>query len=123
MVAAGIERRWPMPFQCSNDSYPSSFTGSGNAAPARSSLLTRPSSLRGETGRLAAPAFDLRGQASNGVNSSRSTQPALYAAFLYGANIPGGRQVTERSVEAALQPLQPSVTFAGALARRDSILL
>jgi hypothetical protein len=40
----------------------------------------------------------------------------LCAAFLYGANIPGGKYVTEKGIQSALRPLQPSVTFAGVVA-------
>ncbi len=50
-------------------------------------------------------------------------EAGLYAAFLYGANIPHGKKVTRRSIESALQRLQPSMAFSGIVGRPDSILL
>ena len=53
-----------------------------------------------------------------------NTEPNLYAAaFLYGANIPGGKSVTRESVRSALERCKPSVTFNGIVGRPDSILL
>jgi hypothetical protein len=47
----------------------------------------------------------------------------LYAVFLYGVNIPGGRWFTSAAVESGLQPLRPAVAFAATVGRPDSLLV
>ncbi len=70
-----------------------------------------------------------QGEATHGAPACRESRPGhdpkmgLYAAFLYGTNIPHGKRVTQTGIESALRPLQPSVTFAGIVGRPDSILL
>ena len=47
----------------------------------------------------------------------------LYAVFLYGVNIPGGRWLTSAEVESGLEPLRPAVAFAATVGRPDSLLV
>jgi hypothetical protein len=51
------------------------------------------------------------------------TANKLFAAFLYGQNIPGRRYLTGPDVEQRLRTLGSKVTFAGIVSRPDSILL
>jgi hypothetical protein len=52
-----------------------------------------------------------------------NSSDGLYAAFLYGVNIPGGKPATGHSVKSALQSLRPSACFVRIVDRPDSILL
>lgn len=47
----------------------------------------------------------------------------LFAAFLYGQNIPGLRYLTAAKVEELLRPLTPRISFLETVTRPDSILL
>ena len=47
----------------------------------------------------------------------------LFAAFLYGLNIPGSRYVTGDQIQDMLRPLAPHITFVRIVARPDSVLL
>ena len=47
----------------------------------------------------------------------------LFAAFLYGLNIPGSRYVSGEQVQNMLRPLVPRIAFARIVARPDSVLL
>lgn len=47
----------------------------------------------------------------------------MYAAFLYGVNIPKGKQLTLLGVRSALEALQPALAFARMVGRPDSLLL
>lgn len=49
--------------------------------------------------------------------------PIVYAAFLYGVNVPKGKQLTLLRVQSDLEPLQPALAFAGIVGRPDSLLL
>lgn len=68
-------------------------------------------------------AFCRGAERQRGTDSPMSTERVLYAVFLYGANIPGGRTVTRESVESAVEHLRPAVTFGSIVGRPDSILL
>jgi hypothetical protein len=48
---------------------------------------------------------------------------SLYAAFLYGVNIPGGRRFTGAQVSSGLRRLQPALMFASIVGRPDSVVL
>lgn len=52
-----------------------------------------------------------------------SPRSSLYAAFLYGVNIPGGRRFAKADVSSALERLQPVTTFATTVGRPDSVVL
>lgn len=47
----------------------------------------------------------------------------LFAAFLYGLNIPGSRYVSGEQVQNMLRPLAPRIAFVRIVARPDSVLL
>lgn len=47
----------------------------------------------------------------------------MYVAFLYGVNIPKGKQLTLLGVRSALEALQPALAFARMVGRPDSLLL
>lgn len=48
---------------------------------------------------------------------------SLYAAFLYGVNIPGGRSFTSADVLSGLKRLEPAIMFAATVGRPDSVVL
>jgi hypothetical protein len=47
----------------------------------------------------------------------------LYAAFLYGQNIPGSRYLTREKVRKSLRTLEPRIAFVDIVSRPDSMLL
>jgi len=55
-------------------------------------------------------------------NSIHQTQK-LFAAFLFGLNIPGARFVSGEQVQNMLSPLSPRIAFVRIVARPDSVLL
>lgn len=50
-------------------------------------------------------------------------RPSLYAAFLYGVNIPGGRHLSKLDVMSVLESLQPDTTFCAIVGRPDSVVV
>ena len=47
----------------------------------------------------------------------------MFAAFLYGQNIPGRKYLSGLMVEELLRPLKPRICFLNIVTRPDSILL